>query len=155
MVGVIYRAGRILIDKRKPKGLLGGLWEFPGGKVQPGESLESALHRELREELDIEVEVVREIAVVEHTYTHFHVEIHAFECKHVQGEPRCITCAALKWVRPADLNRYAFPAANKKIIEILRGRDCLDLVGGTDVCDKTLSETLSFLRRQESRNHGT
>ena len=82
-VGVIYRAGRILIDKRKPKGLLGGLWEFPGGKVQPGESLESALHRELREELDIEVEVVREIAVVDHTYTHFHVEIHAFECKHV------------------------------------------------------------------------
>ncbi len=122
VVGVIYRAGRILIDKRKPKGLLGGLWEFPGGKVQPGESLESALHREIREELDIEIEVGSEIAVVDHTYTHFHVEIHAFECKHLKGEPRPLACAALKWVRPSDLPRHAFPAANKKIIEILRVR---------------------------------
>ncbi|MGE5297141.1 MAG: A/G-specific adenine glycosylase, partial [Solirubrobacterales bacterium] len=120
VVGVIYRNGRILIDKRKAEGLLGGLWEFPGGKVQPGESLESALTREIQEELDIEVEVGREIAVVDHTYTHFHVEIHAFECRHAQGEPRAIACAALKWVRPSELNRYAFPAANKKIIKLLR-----------------------------------
>jgi len=120
VVAVICRSGRILIDKREPKGLLGGLWEFPGGKVQPGESLESALHREIREELDIEIEVGREIAIVEHTYTHFHVEIHAFECRHIQGEPRCIACTDLKWVRPTDLTRYAFPAANRKIIVILR-----------------------------------
>ncbi|HSV98943.1 MAG TPA: A/G-specific adenine glycosylase [Sedimentisphaerales bacterium] len=123
VVGVIYRAGRILIDKRKPEGLLGGLWEFPGGKVHPRESLQAALRREIREELDIEIEVGKEIATVEHTYSHFHVEIHAFECAHAQGDPRPLACAALKWVRPRDLSRYAFPAANKKIIEILR-RDC-------------------------------
>jgi A/G-specific adenine glycosylase len=120
VVGVIYRADRILIDKRKPEGLLGGLWEFPGGKVRPQESLQAALHREIREELNIAIEVVKEIATVEHTYSHFHVEIHAFECAHVQGDPRPLACAALKWVRPSDLSRYAFPAANKKIIEILR-----------------------------------
>lgn len=122
VVGVVYRSGRILIDKRKPEGLLGGLWEFPGGKVRPNESLEDALCRELSEELDIEVEVGEKIAMVEHTYTHFHVTIHAFECRHMKGEPRPLACAALKWVRPGDLDRYAFPAANKKIIAILRSR---------------------------------
>jgi A/G-specific adenine glycosylase len=122
VAGVIYRSGGILIDKRKPDGLLGGLWEFPGGKVKPGESLEAALRREIKEELDIEVEVGREIAVVDHTYTHFHVEIHAFECKYIKGEPRPIACAAFKWVRPSGLSRHAFPAANRKIIEILRSR---------------------------------
>ncbi|MBP7049420.1 MAG: A/G-specific adenine glycosylase [Phycisphaerae bacterium] len=121
-VGVIYRSDRILIDKRKPEGLLGGLWEFPGGKVRPGESLEAALLREVREELDIAIEVGAEIAVVDHVYTHFRVRIHAFECRHVSGEPRCIACADFKWVRPSDLGRYAFPAANKKIIEMLRAR---------------------------------
>lgn len=119
VVAVIYRNGRILIDKRRPEGLLGGLWEFPGGKVRPGESLKAALRREIREELDIEIEPRRKIATVDHAYTHFRVRIHAFECKYCAGEPHPIACDALKWVRPADLNRYAFPAANKKIIQLL------------------------------------
>jgi len=123
-VGVIHRHGRILIDKRLPKGLLGGLWEFPGGKVRPGEPLEAALRREVKEELDIKIEVGREIVVVNHTYTHFHVEIHAFACRYVAGEPRCLACADFKWVRPGDLKRYAFPAANKKIIAVLLSSLC-------------------------------
>jgi A/G-specific adenine glycosylase len=121
-VGVIDREGRILIDKRKPEGLLGGLWEFPGGKKRRRESLEAALRREVREELAITIRVGRLIAVVDHTYSHFRVHIHAFECTHVSGEPRCITCADFKWVRPADLGRYAFPAANHKIIQVLRSQ---------------------------------
>ena len=121
-VGVIYTDGRILIDKRKPEGLLGGLWEFPGGKKRPGESLEAALRREVREELAINVRVERPLAVVDHTYSHFRVRIHAFECTYISGEPRCITCADFKWVRPRDLGRYAFPAANNKIIQILRSQ---------------------------------
>ncbi len=125
-VGVIYRSGRILIDKRKSEGLLGGLWEFPGGKKQRGESLEAALRREVREELGITVRVGRLLAVVDHAYSHFRVRIHAFECTYVSGTPRCIACAACKWVRPGDLGRYAFPAANKKIIEILRSRKRAD-----------------------------
>lgn len=125
-VGVIYRNGRILIDKRKPEGLLGGLWEFPGGKKRRGESLEAALRREVREELAITVRVGRPVAVVDHTYSHFRVRIHAFECAYVSGTPHCIACADFKWVRPRDLGRYAFPAANKKIIEILRSRKRAD-----------------------------
>jgi A/G-specific adenine glycosylase len=121
-VGVIYRAGRVLIDKRPPEGLLGGLWEFPGGKRRRGESLEAALRREVREELAIAIRVQRPLVVVDHTYSHFHVRIHAFECTYLSGEPRCITCTSLKWVRPGDLGRYAFPAASKQIIRALRAR---------------------------------
>ena len=119
-VGVIWKAGRILIDKRKPGGLLGGLWEFPGGKKEPGESLEAALRREVREELAIRIRVHRPLAVLDHTYSHFRVRIHAYECAWLSGQPRCITCDTFKWVRPADLGRYAFPAANNKIIRVLR-----------------------------------
>ncbi|MBM4024680.1 MAG: A/G-specific adenine glycosylase [Planctomycetes bacterium] len=122
VVGMIYRDGRILIDKRKPDGLLGGLWEFPGGKRRPGETLQAALRREVREELALTVRVGRLLAVVDHAYSHFRVRIHAFECTYVSGTPRCITCAVFKWVRPGDLGRYAFPAANNKIIAILRSR---------------------------------
>jgi A/G-specific adenine glycosylase len=121
-VGVIYRDGRILIDKRKPEGLLGGLWEFPGGKKRRGESLAAALRREVREELAVTIRVGRLLAVVDHAYSHFRVRIHAFECTWASGEPECITCAAFKWVRPGELGRYAFPAANKRIIEVLRSR---------------------------------
>jgi len=120
VVGVIYRDSRILIDKRKPEGLLGGLWEFPGGKKRRNESLEAALRREVREELAITIRVGPLLAVVNHTYSHFRVHIHAFECMYVSGELRCMACDDFKWVRPGNLGRYAFPAANKKIIEILR-----------------------------------
>lgn len=120
VVGVIYKDGRILIDKRKPEGLLGGLWEFPGGKVRTGESLEAALRREVREELAIRIRVQRPLTVVDHTYSHFHVRIHAFECTYVSGTVHCIACAGFKWVRLQDFGRYAFPAANHKIIRDLR-----------------------------------
>ncbi|MBN1507978.1 MAG: A/G-specific adenine glycosylase [Sedimentisphaerales bacterium] len=122
VVGVIYKAGRILIDKRKPDGLLGGLWEFPGGKREPGESLQAALRREVREELAITVRIQRPLAIVDHAYSHFRVRIRAFECAWLSGKPRCIACADLRWVRPQDLSRYAFPAANNKIIQVLRSR---------------------------------
>jgi len=122
VVGVIFKAGRILIDKRKADGLLGGLWEFPGGKKESRESLEAALVREVREELAIRIRVERPLTVVDHAYSHFRVRIHAFECTWRSGEPRCITCDEYKWVRPDDLGRYAFPAANNKIIRALRSQ---------------------------------
>jgi len=120
VVGVIYRQGRILIDKRQPKGLLGGLWEFPGGKQEPGETLEDALRREVHEELGIDIRVGRPVATVDHAYSHFRIRLHAFECALVAGTPHCGSCTDLKWVRPAELDRYAFPAANTKIIQALR-----------------------------------
>lgn len=119
-IGVIFKKGHVLIDKRPPEGLLGGLWEFPGGKVQPGESPQDALRREIHEELGIEIRLIRQLAIVGHAYTHFRVRLHAFECVHVRGKPRCGNCTAVKWVLPEVLDRFAFPAANKRIINILR-----------------------------------
>ena len=121
-VGVIYRNGRILIDRRKPEGLLGGLWEFPGGKKEPSETLEQALHREVREELGIRIRIQRSLIALDHAYSHFRIRLHAFECAYLSGTPQCLGCDAFKWVRPRDLRRYAFPAANGKIIEVLRKR---------------------------------
>lgn len=119
-VGVVRRRGRTLIAKRKPEGLLGGLWEFPGGKQKPGEPLERTVERELREELEIEVEVGRKVLTIPHEYTHLRVTLHVFECEHRAGRPRAVGCADWRWVRPAELSRYPFPAADGPILEWLR-----------------------------------
>ncbi|HUV67578.1 MAG TPA: A/G-specific adenine glycosylase [Sedimentisphaerales bacterium] len=123
VVGVIYKKGKILIDKRKAGGLLGGLWEFPGGKVAKGESLRAALLREVREELGVRVRVVRPLVTVQHAYSHFSITLHAFECAHESGKPRCAGCVDYKWVLPGQLKKYAFPAANKKIFAALPGQE--------------------------------
>jgi A/G-specific adenine glycosylase len=118
--GVIRRAKRILIDQRKADGLLGGLWEFPGGKRQRGEALKACLRREVREELGIGIRVLRPLITVEHAYSHFCITLHAYECRHVSGAPRALGCADWKWVTLEELDRYAFPAANRRIITALR-----------------------------------
>lgn len=118
-IGVIRHRGRVLIDRRKPEGLLGGLWEFPGGKRERGETLEECLHREVREELGIEIADLRPLTVIRHAYSHFRVTLHVFECRLLRGRPRAIACAECRWVRPSELQRYAFPTANKRIIELL------------------------------------
>jgi len=118
--GVIWRGEQLLITRRPPQGLLGGLWEFPGGKREPGESLEDCLQREVREELGIAVQVGGPLATVEHGYTHFRITLHAFHCQYLSGEPQCLACTAWQWVAPQELDRYAFPAANRKIIQKLQ-----------------------------------
>ena len=120
VIAIIYKNGRILIDKRKPGGLLGGLWEFPGGKIEKGESLKTALEREVREELGITVRIKRPLITVQHAYSHFLVTLHAFECTHASGTPKCRTCVDYKWVYPKQLKNFAFPAANKKIFTVLQ-----------------------------------
>lgn len=122
--GVIWRDGRILIARRAPRGLLGGLWEFPGGKREPGESLEECLAREVREELVIVIHVGEQLATVKHAYTHFRITLHVYHCRHVSGEPRAIGCTAWKWITPRELSDYAFPAANRTIIVALQRGDC-------------------------------
>ncbi len=116
---VIRRDGHLLIAQRPPQGLLGGLWEFPGGKREPGEGLEACLQREIREELGVEVDVGECITSVEHAYTHLRITLHAFHCRLLAGEPQAIACAACRWVRPSDLWRYAFSAADLKVIAAL------------------------------------
>ncbi|MBN1846601.1 MAG: A/G-specific adenine glycosylase [Sedimentisphaerales bacterium] len=118
-VGIVRKAGWILIDQRLPDGMLGGMWEFPGGKRQDGEPLEATVVREIREELGIRVAVQSRLAQVEHGYSHFRVTLHAFACRHESGRPRPLGCAACKWVRAKDLRRYAFPRGSRKIIEAM------------------------------------
>jgi A/G-specific adenine glycosylase len=119
--GVIWDGhGRLLIAQRPPDGLLGGLWEFPGGKQEPGESLELCLRREIQEELGIEISVGEPIASVDHAYTHFRITLHAFHCTHVAGEPQALGCAGWRWVRLEELDRFAFPKADREVIEALR-----------------------------------
>ena len=116
-VGVILKRGRILIGRRRPEGLLGGLWELPGGKILPGESPAAAVVREVREELGIDVRPVRELPTVDHAYSHFRVTIHPLVCEHVAGRPRPIGPDACRWVAIAALDPYPFPAATIRILK--------------------------------------
>lgn len=120
-IGVVWKEGKILIAKRFARDLLGGLWEFPGGHCEPDETIAQCVRREVREELGIRVSVGDEFAVVEHGYSHFRVTLHALHCRYVSGEPRAIGCAAFRWVAPRALSRYAFPAANRRIIKAVAG----------------------------------
>lgn len=117
--GVIWKDGRILIAQRPPTGLLGGLWEFPGGKQESGETLQQCLAREIREELAIDIEVDALLMQVEHAYTHFRITLHAFTCRFGSGEPRALGCTDWRWVLPCELEDYAFPTANRRIIRQL------------------------------------
>ncbi|MFH1008399.1 MAG: (deoxy)nucleoside triphosphate pyrophosphohydrolase [Candidatus Latescibacterota bacterium] len=112
-----------MIAQRRPEGLLGGLWEFPGGKKEPGESLEECLVREIREELDIEIAVGRLFMSIKHAYTHFRITLHTFHCTFLGGDPKTLGCAALKWVAPETLPAYAFPRADQKVLQTLLGED--------------------------------
>ncbi|MDZ4768935.1 MAG: A/G-specific adenine glycosylase [Chloroflexota bacterium] len=114
--------GRLLIAQRPLDGLLGGLWEFPGGKQEPGESLPDCLRRELREELAIEVEVGEFFVRVRHAFTHFRITLHSYWCRHVSGEPQTIGVHAWAWVTEDTLDRYAFGKADRQVIAALRAR---------------------------------
>jgi A/G-specific adenine glycosylase len=119
---VIRKRGRVLIAQRRDDQMLGGLWEFPGGKRLPGETLEETAEREIREEIGIRIVVLRRLCVVRHAYTHFRITLHAFACRHVSGRACAIETAAVRWVRPADLRTYPFPAADRPILDLLDPR---------------------------------
>jgi A/G-specific adenine glycosylase len=112
--------GRVLVAQRHASDMLGGLWEFPGGKREDGETLPECLAREMREELDLAVEVGEQLVVVEHAYTHFRITLHAFRCRVVSGEPRCLDCAAFRWVSVAELDALPMSVADRKIARIVQ-----------------------------------
>ncbi|MCY4063076.1 MAG: A/G-specific adenine glycosylase [Chloroflexi bacterium] len=118
---------RLLIAQRPLDGLLGGLWEFPGGKVEAGETLADCLQRELREEMAIAVEVVGLFAVVDHAFTHFKITLHAFDCRYrgalpPHDEPQALGVRAWAWVVDAQLADYSFGKADRLVIDELARR---------------------------------
>ena len=126
VVGILTQSnGKVMITKRHPDQMLGGLWELPGGKCEPGESKEAALERELTEELGITVRVHEECAHIKHAYSHFKINLHAFRCEILEGTPECRSATELRWVLPKNFGDFAFPTANRKLFEVLKFGVCV------------------------------
>ncbi len=112
---VLRRDGLVLLARRPASGLLGGMWEFPGGKQEPGESLPQTLEREIREELGVHIEVGQPFGVYHHGYTHFKVTLHAFLCHLSAGEPQALHASELAWAAPATLGDYPMGKIDRQI----------------------------------------
>ncbi len=110
---------QVLIARRPQSGLLGGMWEFPGGKQEAGESLDASLIRELHEELGVSVEVGRKVGVFKHAYTHFRVTLHAYLCHILSGEPSALAADEIRWVTLPDLSGYPMGKLDRMISEAL------------------------------------
>ena len=120
VIGVVLRTdGDVLVCQRKPEGHLGGYWEFPGGKREPGESLERCLARELHEEVGIEVRPLTALQVIEHDYPAARVRLHPYLCVHTAGDPQPLGCQRLQWIAPRRLTEFRFPPANEGLIETI------------------------------------
>lgn len=118
--GLVFRAGKLLITRRLAGAPLGGLWEFPGGKCEPGETFEECLHRELMEELGIEVQIDTLLDDIIHQYPERSIRIKFFRCQWLRHEPRPILCDGIAWITAAQLSDYPFPAADARVLEKLR-----------------------------------
>ena len=113
-------SSRFLMAQRPLESMLGGLWEFPGGKRLPGEELRDCLGREIKEELGVEIEVGELLCTVDHTFTHFHMTLYAFDCRIARGAPKCLGCLDLRWVSLDEAGALALPVADQKIAAFLR-----------------------------------
>jgi A/G-specific adenine glycosylase len=127
-IGVVHHRGKVLIALRPANGLLGNLWEFPGGKRQAGETLAECCRREIKEETGLDVEVRETFAIVPHAYSHFRITLHAFHCCYTRGKARPHSSQAVRWVRLDELDEYAFPKANKQIIALLKSTESAESV---------------------------
>ena len=121
-VALVDIDGRILLAQRPAHKSMGGLWEFPGGKIEAGESPEAALIRELQEELDINTSesCLAPLSFASHAYDDFHLLMMLFVCRRWHGQPRPVEGGALKWVWPNQLRDYPMPPADIPLIPVLR-----------------------------------
>ncbi len=122
VAAVIERDGNYLITQRRPSAVLGGLWEFPGGKVETNESDEQALVRELRERVGVDVTIKGRVAQRQHTYDGYSVELSLYQATITPGqEPHAAKVADFRWVASSDFEKYPFPAADQATMDLLLG----------------------------------
>jgi A/G-specific adenine glycosylase len=133
-LGILSHEGKIFIQKRPPSGLMPHLWEFPGGKLQHGETPEEALEREFHEELDLTIGGVQKFALIRHSYTTFRVTLHAFTCQLADTDRHPVLRSAVdgRWVTAGELDLYAFPAANRKLITLIQTKS--SSLRGQEIC---------------------
>ncbi|HCR16270.1 MAG TPA: A/G-specific adenine glycosylase [Candidatus Latescibacteria bacterium] len=118
-VGLVWHNSKILIARRPEDGLLGGLWEFPAGRQERGETLQNCCIRSVREETGVEVDLKSRFKTVKHAFTHFSVTMHAFSCEYLGGRARPILCTDARWVNLKELAEYPFSRANRRLVDAL------------------------------------
>lgn len=128
VAAVIRRDGKYLLTRRPSHGLLGGMWEFPGGKVQDGESLDDALRREIEEELGTQIAIGAALGVYRHVYSHFRITLHAFRCELAGAEPRPVQVAALQWLTVEEMKDYPMGRVDRRLAERLADEERTDLL---------------------------
>ena len=120
---IINKKNELLIALRPNDSMLGGLWEFPGGKKEKNESLKKTVQRELKEELGVDVEVFDKYRDLKHAYSHFKITLHAYWCRILNGDPFPKSSQKLKWVSLDEIREFPFPKANKTLIDSLKKLD--------------------------------
>ena len=120
VVGLIKKKNKFLISKRLKNKFLGGLWELPGGKIKKGESEKKCLTREIKEELDIKVQIKNKLGIVNHQYSHFKVNITLYECNYQFGKAKPLASEEIQWITKNQKNEFAFPSATHKLFEIIK-----------------------------------
>jgi A/G-specific adenine glycosylase len=119
-IGVVSKNGKVLITKRKEAGLLGGLWEFPGGKIHDDETAQQACIREIKEEVNLKIEVLDYLTQVKHAYTHFKIVLDVFQCRYISGKVRLNGAVDYRWITLKEIEKFPFPKATHKFIPLLR-----------------------------------
>lgn len=119
-VGIIHKESKILITRRQPDGLLGGLWEFPGGRVGPGENAEQACLRKIKQKTNLDVEISRFLTRINHAYTHFKIIMEVFNCHFLNGTVALNGPADYRWISVSEIDEFPFHGANHKFIRLLK-----------------------------------
>jgi len=118
--GLVWNNGKILITRRPEGSHLAGYWEFPGGKQEPGESLEACLEREFREELAMDVKAVKRLLQIDHDYVSKSITLHLFQCDWLEGTPRALGCDEIRWVKPEELADFQLPPPDLQVLPFIQ-----------------------------------
>ena len=121
VTAIIWRKEKFYIQKRSKKRMLGGLWEFPGGKVEEGESLKSALIREIEEECHFTPDIIKKATSIAHAYSHFSITMHCYHCR--EKEKNISSQSTSNWITVNEIPKYSFPKANHKIFNFMKKND--------------------------------